>query len=114
MPTGRMDKVDALIASELSQLFHRDLEFPKGTVVTILRVKTARDLRHAQVHLSILPDSSTAAVLGILEDATRDLENELHKRLVMKFTPRLSFRVDHSLERQEHIEGLLDSLKAEE
>ncbi|MFA6511943.1 MAG: 30S ribosome-binding factor RbfA [Patescibacteria group bacterium] len=114
MPAGRMEKVNALIAQELAQAFQHDVEFPKGTVVSIMEVMTSRDLRHAQVHLSILPEAKTEEVLDALIEAKSDLEDSLHRRLIMKYTPRLAYRLDHSMARQEHIDVLLDRLKSEE
>ena len=113
MSSGRMEKINSLIAHELAQAFLQEVEFPKGAVVTIVEVKTSKDLRHAKVFLSILPEEHTAEVLTALIEAKRYLEDDLHGRLVMKYTPRLAFRLDHSMARQEHIEALLDKLQNE-
>lgn len=112
--SGRMQKVDSLLATELAALFQRDVEFPHGSVVSIIRVETGRDLKHAKVALSVLPEGQSEAVLKILEEARKDLETALYKRLVMKFTPQLHFVVDHSLVRQAYMESVLDSIPHEE
>lgn len=107
----RIDKVDALVAAELSALFVRDAEFPVGAVISILRIETSRDLKHAKVTLSVMPEEHTKTVLATLEELRRAFEATLHKRLVMKFTPRLHFRTDHSLAVQQHMERVLDQVK---
>lgn len=107
----RMEKVDSLLQRELGAYLQRDVEFPEGVVVSVINVKTSKDLRHALVSLSILPEEHAEGVLRTLEIQRRDCEEALHRRLVMKFTPRLRFILDRSMERASHIEALLDTLE---
>ena len=53
----RMPKVDELIAQQLGQIIASDIELPSGVIVTITRVKSSPDLRHAKVYLSVLPEA---------------------------------------------------------
>jgi ribosome-binding factor A len=110
----RMQKVNALLESELGRLLVSHIEFPKGAVVSITHVKVSKDLRHARVTISVLPEDRREKALARLEEKRRELEDDLHDRLVMKFTPRLHFRLDTAMERAAHIEGILDSIKKEE
>lgn len=101
--SGRMDKVNALVGAELSRALAPVR--PAGAMATVTRVETAPDLSEASVWVSLLPDSEAA--WEVLQEALPDLQAVLAARLVIKRTPRLRLRRDHSGEHAQKIDRLL-------
>lgn len=103
----RVEQVNELIHHELSRLFLRELEFKKGTFVTIARVETDNEMKHATVHISVYPFSETHAALSLLTKRKSFIQSLLIKRLVMHFVPALSYVADSELEYVDEIDRLL-------
>lgn len=110
----RILQINELIRHELSQLLVNEIEFPKGCLVTIIRVETSRDLRHAKIWISILPEGYTQKVLERLKREIGRLQFALNKKLTMKPLPRIRFVVDETEKKASDIETLLNKIKAEQ
>lgn len=104
--TLRTDKVSSLLKREIAVLLLA-LELP--AMVTVSKVETAPDLKHARVFITILPlDKKTEeSVKESLYHATFDMQKSLIKKLKMKFVPRISFKVDYSQEYASHINKII-------
>jgi len=84
-------------------------------MVTITDVTTTPDALRADVHFSVLGDAEAQAEAQAgLESAAGWLRRELGHRLRLRNTPRLVFHYDPSLERGEHIAGIIDELRLSE
>ena len=103
--------VSDLVRSHLTELLERKVNDPRLQMITITDVLVTPDTRHADVHFSVLggADTQVAAQAG-LESASGWLRRELGRRLRLRHTPALTFHYDPSLERGEHISGILDEL----
>lgn len=107
----RIPRINELIRQQLSTIIMTEMEFPKGCLVTILRVETSKDLRHARVFISVMPTYYIPKVLERLRKNTGHLEYELHKKLSMKPLPKLNFKIDETERKAGEIEALLDRIK---
>ncbi len=107
----RLPQVNELIRQELASLLLTEMEFPKGCLVTITRVDTAKDLRYAKVWLSVLPAYYFQKVLSKLKSNAGHLQFLLNKKLTMKPLPRLNFAIDDTEQKAEEIEKLLDRIR---
>lgn len=112
-PSPRMRKVNEsvreVVAEELVYLTDPGLGF-----VTITGVDTSPDLRSAVVFYSSLGDEEAAeATAAALKRAAPHLQEELGKQLRMKYTPRLTFKVDESIARGARIDELLREIEHE-
>ena len=79
--------------------------------ITVVRVDTARNLRNATVYLSIRGHEHERGT--ILHKITRkhgELQRLVNKDLTLKYTPRLAFRLDLSVEKGDHILDVLAHL----
>jgi ribosome-binding factor A len=98
-----------VIAEELTRLTDPGLGF-----VTITGVDTSPDLRNATVFYSAMGDEEqrkeTAAALG---RSAPHLQACIGSQVRMKYTPRLHFRVDESIEAGLHIIEVLRHLEGE-
>lgn len=94
-----MLRVRELMKRELSSVIQRDYDF-KDVLVTINDVDVTPDLRQAHVFVGMLGDAK--AVRGALDKLKRDagqLQVKVSKRVILRYTPRLNFRLDDSVER---------------
>lgn len=108
MPYGRMRRVDEAVREVLSDAITRDLKDPRVGFVTVTKVKTSPDLRHARVYVSVLggADEREASLAG-LRSAHGFLQSAIASRLELKRTPALRFEYDESVDRGMRISELL-------
>ncbi|GAB4174568.1 MAG: 30S ribosome-binding factor RbfA [Terrimicrobiaceae bacterium] len=109
----RLRRVSEIVLRELGLLVHREITFPVP-LVTISAVDLTPDLKNAHVFVSAMgtPEQQTN-VLDILEAHRVRLQSELSRRVIIKNTPHLHFRLDSSIERGTRVLGILDELGLE-
>jgi ribosome-binding factor A len=104
----RLDRVNELLRREISAVIQRDFEW-NGALVTVSEVDVTQDLKEAKVFVSILGGSSP----GVMETLSRKrgfIQSKVSKRVVLRNTPVLSFRVDASASRGVDMVNLLDEV----
>jgi len=81
------------------------------SAVTVTHVVTSRSLRHARVLVSIRDhlDERTRMLACILRHRTQ-IQQRINKNLFLKYTPRLSFELDGSIEKGDRVLNLLSQL----
>lgn len=100
--------MNELLKREISSVLQRDIEF-KDALVTISGVEVTQDLKEAKVFVSVL-GGNEERVMNKLESERGAIQAKVMKRVVLKNTPVLSFRCDHSAERGVDIVNLLDEV----
>lgn len=110
----RIEQLNELLQREIGAIIARDVEFPKGTMVTILSVRTAGDLKNAILTVSIFPDHKRGDVLRILRQQARPIEMLLQEHIPVHHIPSLTWSVDTTEQKAEEVETLLDSLQKKE
>jgi ribosome-binding factor A len=108
-------RVSGLIRTHLTSLLERKVNDPRLHMVTITDVTITPDALRADVHFSVLggAEAQAEAQAG-MESAGGWMRRELGRRLRLRNIPQLVFHYDPSLERGEHIAGILDELKLSE
>ncbi len=109
----RMLKINELIKDQLGGIIIRELELPPGSLVTVLKVKTSKDLKYAQAAVSILPDESAEKIVRQLNNRAKIIQRALNEKIVLRSIPKLTFVLDESLKKALEIDALLDRLKGE-
>lgn len=108
----RLDRVNELMKRELSTVLERGYRFD-GVVLTIHEVVTAPDLRQASVWVGVLGKAhDEAAMIEKLNKEKGNIQRELYKRVKLKHSPQLLFRLDKSIERAVSLINTLDNLPA--
>lgn len=108
MQGKRTDRVGHLIQMELGQLILHRIKDPRLGFVTITHVSVTPDLRSACVFYSSLGDekarkeSQTA-----LEKSSGFLQREIGMALQLRYTPKLKFVYDDSIDRGLEIDRVL-------
>ena len=107
----RLERVNELIKRELGELVGRQCRFT-AKLVTIQQVDITPDLKHAHVFVSVIGTvEEQRQALATLHAARVELQRTLSKRVVLKFTPHLHFKLDIAAERGDRILHILDELK---
>lgn len=108
--SDRMRRVNAAVREVLSEAVG-ELKDPRIGFVTVTGVKTAPDLRQAQVFVSVLgTEKKREQTLAGLEAAHGVLQARIARELRMKRTPQLTFQYDDSVERGVRMSHLIDEL----
>jgi len=107
----RIQRVNALIKRELSQLILKEFDFPLDILVTLTRVETTSDLRDTNVWISIIPDEKNEKIIEILDKNIYFLQQKLNKRLKMRLLPKIKFLEEKKTKEASRVEEILERLK---
>lgn len=110
MAAHRLDKVNELLKREIGAFVQREFEWP-GTIVSILDVEVTDDLREARVWVGAVGRMSAVAVVDFLSRRRGAIQSAVSRRVVLRHTPRLTFRHDDSARRGVEIVNLLDDIE---
>ncbi|MBR61224.1 MAG: ribosome-binding factor A [Dehalococcoidia bacterium] len=97
--TWRIDRVNSTLRQEISSIILTVLKDPRLTsLVSVIDVDTAKDLRSAKVYISIYGDTETKkSTIKALNNASGFISKNISNKLKIKSTPKLKFRIDNSL-----------------
>ena len=106
----RLERVNELLKRELGDLLTREVPF-EGALVTVQQVDITPDLKHAHVFVSVMGSADQAkAAMAKLHDSRKTLQHLLSKRVVLKYTPHLHFKLDDSIERGTRVISILEEI----
>ena len=91
---SRIDRVADLIQRELAMIIQREMQDPRLGMVTISRVLISKDLAHAKIFVTVLPDQMAKSALETLNKAAGFLRTGLAKRIKIYKIPALFFMYD--------------------
>lgn len=114
MSVDRLERVNSLlkrvIAEGMFQVMQGD-SVPPG-VITVTAVHCGKDLRDATVMVSVFGDDALKKrALSHLKSRARDFQSLVNRQVRLKFTPRLSFKLDLSLEKGDEVLAILNRLE---
>ena len=108
----RHGRVSEQIKKEISQLVQYELKDPRIGFITITGVEVTGDLSQALVYVSIMDkQDKEKETLMALEKSKGFLRTEIGKRIRLRHTPELFFKIDQSIDYGNKIETLLRGLK---
>lgn len=115
MVSRRQRQIAELLHEEISQLIQYRTQDPRLGFVTVTGVDVSPDLRLARVYVTVLGDDTEAQnTLAGLANAASYFRHQLGQSLSLRYIPKLTFKLDTSLEYGLHIDSLLDSIKDEQ
>ncbi len=107
----RLERVNEVIKRELSELISRELNFEPAVLVTIPAVEISPNLKQCNVYVSVIGASyQKSDVITELQEHRITLQRELSKRVVLKYTPHLHFKLDDSIERGSRVLKIIQDL----
>lgn len=108
----RIQRVAEQMKKEIADIVRTEIKDPRIGFATITHVEVAGDLQHAKVYVSVLGDEdSKRNTLDALSRSTGFIRGEVSRRLRMRVTPELGFKLDESGEYSTHIESVLRQIK---
>lgn len=110
MKPHRSVRVGELIKRELASILSTLGQSYSEHLITVTEVRTSRDLRHANVWVSIFcdPDKRKKSVER-LQNSSRRFRHLLSQRIRLKRIPEIRFELDETLDKAELIDSILKS-----
>jgi ribosome-binding factor A len=106
-----MRRVNAILHEAIADAV-AELKDPRIGFVTVTGVDTSPDLRSAVVYFSVLgTEEEQAATVEALKSAAVHVQTEVGHQVRLKYTPRLEFRIDESIEQGVYMSKLLRELE---
>ena len=107
----RLERVNELIKRELGELITREVSF-EAALVTVQHVDITPDLKQAHVFVSVIgSDAEAKAAMSALHASRAVLQRLLSRRIVLKYTPHLHFKLDESIERGTRVINILEQIE---
>jgi len=110
----RVEKVAALIRKEMSELLLNAVRDQRVqmSMITVTDVEVAGDLQHCKIFVSIYEEAKLRdEIFSSLQSASGFLKGELARRLNMRRTPEVIFKLDKSMEKGNSVLNLLGQLE---
>ncbi|MBW6440949.1 30S ribosome-binding factor RbfA [Patescibacteria group bacterium] len=107
----RTEKVNKLLKREIGKIVLEEANLPIDILTTITKVSVSKDLRYADVFISVLPFEKSREVQELLKENIYELQKTLNKKLFMKPLPKIRFCIDESGEYVGRIDKLIDDNK---
>ena len=109
MATRRLDKVNELMKREIGSFIQKEFDW-NGTIVSILQVEITEDLKEGRVWVGVV---GRMAPTQVIEKLTRNrgvIQKAVSKRVILRNTPKLTFKHDNSAQRGVDLVNLLDDI----
>lgn len=116
MSVDRLTRVNELLKREIGSLLFRVMNEGDFDVsaVTVTRVDTGRNLRHARVFVSIRSQADAKnRMLSAIRRRAPEIQQWIGRNVRLKYTPRLAFEIDDSIEEGDRVLRLLSDLEGE-
>jgi ribosome-binding factor A len=106
----RIQRVSELVKQQVSEIL-QGLSLADCGFVTVTSAEISPDLHEGRIYVSVIGSAAQQKrALAALEREHGAIQRELAQRIVLKYTPRLTFALDETESRAQRIEHLLDEL----
>ena len=110
MATRRLDKVNELMRREIGSFVQKEFDW-NGTIVSILDVEITEDLKEGRVWVGVVGRMAPSQVIDKLTKNRGLIQNAVSRRVVLRNTPKLTFKHDNSAQRGVAMVNLLDDIE---
>jgi len=109
----RLERVCEVLKREIGIIICRELNFGSA-LVTVSSVDITPDLKQAHVYVSALGSAGEQSkALDVLERNRVLIQGEIAKRVTLKHTPHLYFKIDTAIERGSRVLSIMNELGLE-
>lgn len=114
MSKQRTDRLNSLLKEVITEVIRRDVRNPHvNELVTVIRVDITKDLHYAKVYISVIgSDKEKEETIKALQSAAGFIAVNAAKKVVMRYFPALTFKLDDSIEKHMRIDALLEEIHA--
>ena len=113
-PSNRQLKVGQQIRFLISSFFLKEdfiFENFDSKILTIVDVILSPDLKNAKIFVTTISVSENKLIIDELNKKSKFIQRKIASNLTLKFTPRIKFFFDNSLEYSNKINKLLETIK---
>ncbi|MCF7791706.1 MAG: 30S ribosome-binding factor RbfA [Victivallales bacterium] len=113
---SRMPRVNELLKREIAEQIEKNIELG-NCLVSVTEVDVAPGLRNAKVFISILgpkDSSEKQKILNKIENLRGLIQEQMSKKVILKYTPVLHFKLDNRVETGDRVLSILQELEEEE
>lgn len=113
MKTDRLTRVNELLRREIGSILYRLIDRSQFDLaaLTVTHVITSSDLRSARVLISIRGhERERHGMLTRIQHLHGEIQQEIAKAVILKYTPKLSFALDTSIEVGDRVLDILSKL----
>lgn len=101
------ERLRHILADILRQGQLRDPALSEAHLVTVTAVDIGPDLQHATAYVMPLGGNNADEVVKALNRASGYFRSEMASQLELRYTPKVSFRIDNTFDEADHIDRLL-------
>lgn len=115
MTVNRTDRLNSNLKEVISEVVRREVRNPHvNELVTITRVDITKDLHYAKVYVSVIgtPEIKKETIAA-LNSAAGFIAVHASKKVVMRYFPNLTFKLDDSADKHLRIQSLLSEITEE-
>lgn len=112
MASQRLTRINEEMRKEIAEVIRSEVKEPavQDAMVSVVAVDTTNDLKTAKVYISVLQDNKKEEVLAALKKAQGYIRREIARRINLRNTPELLFRLDESIERGIEMSKLINDV----
>lgn len=112
MANQRITRINEAIRKEISEIIRGEIKDPRvsDAMISVVDVETTSDLKQAKVFISVLQESKKEGVLLGLQAASGYIRKEIARRINLRNTPELLFRLDESIEYGMKMSKVIDTI----
>lgn len=116
MVKNRVVRLNSLLKEVISEVIHREVRNPKvNQFVSVTSVEITKDLQHAKVFISVIGTPlEKEETIKALQSAAKFIAINSSKKVVMRYFPELTFKLDSSVDHQMRIDSLIGQIKEEQ
>lgn len=112
MPSVRVQRVRELIKRQLGEMVRRGLPPQQSVLTSVNDVELTPDLKNATVYVGIIAKhDEQQRIVDALNETRTQYQELLGRAIVLRYTPRLYFKLDTSVERGNRILSILDDIE---
>lgn len=116
MENNRMTRVNELLRREIAAYMFRVINEENFDVsaITVTRVDTSSNLRHARVFISIRDHQGERhSMLSTIRSHRNAFQQHINDTVRLKYTPQLRFSLDETIEKGDRVLNLIAQLEHE-
>lgn len=110
----RIQRINSLLKEVISDVIRKELKhYHLPELLTITNVETSKDLQYAKVYVSLIngTEEDKAFLIDELQKCSGSIAKMARKKVVMRYFPTLTFKIDNSLDEYMKINDLLEGVK---
>ena len=115
-PSKRSVRLNSLLKEVISEVIRKEVRDPRlGSLITVTSVSITNDLQHAKVYISVIgtPEEKKESIEA-LQSGAGFIAILSSKKVVMRYFPALTFKLDESVDKYMAIDNLLGKIHQEQ